>query len=88
MTVDVNPMQGRHRAAACADLCDVVLAQLHAAELHGTLNIIANPVPVLICCDTQHDTYVWFVFFINCKVRFNCSAFEVGFHFILSHPHY
>ena len=51
MTVDVNPMRGRHRAAACADLSDVVLAQLQAAELHGTLNILTSPVPVLICCD-------------------------------------
>ena len=55
--VDINPLRGRHRAGAVANLADVVLAQLHVAVELGMFNVLRDVVSVLICCDEQ-DTVI------------------------------
>jgi hypothetical protein len=57
-TLDVNPLHGRHRAAAVAHLSDIILAQLRVASACGKYNVNSNVVSVLICCDIQVASFL------------------------------
>ena len=66
----MDPLRGRRRAAATANLQDVIRAQLHVASCAGELQLVKTVVDVLIAVDagrsTSIDTVVWLVGAVSC----------------------
>ena len=88
-TVDVNPLTGRHRAAAVASLQDVILAQLQVAVARAEYNVIKSPVAVLISSDSQDIHKARWECLLYSLIEYRYHGFKLfidGFFYVLIRP--